>query len=153
MLSMLSMQYLASHGGGFRGSSRVSVPLTTAERKDKFLSHCSQISARGHMQIIGDPIGAVEVKVLASHEPLRTSSWKANALLCKIITIIYRGSRQRCGTLWLVPSRLLSFVSGHRTVAGDYYGISAMGAIGRKAFSPLPICSRSHLSRASLVII
>ena len=28
--------------------------------------HCSQISAGDHMQIIGDPIGAVEVKVLTS---------------------------------------------------------------------------------------
>ena len=33
-------------------------------RKDKFLFHCSQISAGDHMQIIGDPIGVVEVKVL-----------------------------------------------------------------------------------------
>ena len=36
---------------------------------NKFLSHCSQISAGDHMQIIGDPIGAVEVKVLTSQTP------------------------------------------------------------------------------------
>ena len=60
------MQNLASHADVLRGSSRVPVPLTSAEPKDKFLSHCSQISAGDHMQIIGDPIGAVEVKVLTS---------------------------------------------------------------------------------------
>ena len=49
-----------------RRSSRVPAPRTSAEPKDKFLSHCSQISAGDHMQIIGDPIGAVEVKVLTS---------------------------------------------------------------------------------------
>ena len=32
----------------------------------KFLSHCSQISAGAHVQIIGEPVGAVEVKVLTS---------------------------------------------------------------------------------------
>ena len=32
----------------------------------KFLSHCSQIPAGAHVQIIGEPIGAVEVKVLTS---------------------------------------------------------------------------------------
>ena len=47
-------------------SSRVPAPLTSAEPIDKFLSHCSQISAGDHMQIIEDPIGAVEVKVLTS---------------------------------------------------------------------------------------
>ena len=57
---------IASHADVLRGSSRVPAPLTSAEPKDKFLSHCSQISAGDHMQIIGDPIGAVEVKVLTS---------------------------------------------------------------------------------------
>ena len=38
----------------------------SAELKDKSLSHCLQISAGDHMQIIGDPIGAVEVQVLTS---------------------------------------------------------------------------------------
>ena len=42
-----------------RGSTRVPAPRTSAELKDKFLSHCSQISAGDHVQIIGDPIGAV----------------------------------------------------------------------------------------------
>ena len=31
-----------------------------------FLSHCSQISAADHIQIIGDPIGVAEAKVLTS---------------------------------------------------------------------------------------
>ena len=57
---------LASHVDALRGLSRVPAPRTSAEQKDKFLSHCSQISAGDHMQIIGDPIGAVEVKVLTS---------------------------------------------------------------------------------------
>ena len=48
------------------GSSRVPAPRTSAEVKDKFLSHRSQISAGDHTQIIADPIGAVEVKVLTS---------------------------------------------------------------------------------------
>ena len=48
-----------SHADVLRGSSRVLAPQTSAEPKDKFLSHCSQISAGDHMQIIGDPIGAV----------------------------------------------------------------------------------------------
>ena len=36
--------------------------------KDKFLFHCSQnlMSAGDHMQIIGDPVSAVDVKVLTS---------------------------------------------------------------------------------------
>ena len=50
---------VASHADVLRGSSRVPAPRTSAEPKDKFLSHCSQISAGDHMQIIGDPIGAV----------------------------------------------------------------------------------------------
>ena len=54
---------LNSNADVLRGSSRVPVPRTFAELKDKFLSHCLQISARDHMQIIGDPIGAVEVSV------------------------------------------------------------------------------------------
>ena len=59
-----------------RGSTRVPAPRTSAELKDKFLSHCSQISAGDHMQIIGDPIGAVEVKVLTS----QTHTYK----LCRV---------------------------------------------------------------------
>ena len=47
-------------------TSRVPARLTSAEPKDKFLSHCLQISAEDHMQIIRDPISAVEVKVLTS---------------------------------------------------------------------------------------
>ena len=39
--------------------SSVAQPRKSAELKDNFLSHCSQISAGDHMQIIGDPIGAV----------------------------------------------------------------------------------------------
>ena len=61
-----SSSALASHAHVLRSLSRVPAPLTSAEPKDKFLSHCSQISAGDHMQIIGDPIGAVEVKVLTS---------------------------------------------------------------------------------------
>ena len=57
---------VASHADVLRGSSRVPAPRTSAEPKDKFLSHCSQISAGDHMQIIGDPIGAVDVKLLTS---------------------------------------------------------------------------------------
>ena len=57
---------IASHADVVRGSSRVPAPRTSAESKDKFLSHCSQISAGNHIQIMGDPIGAVEVKVLTS---------------------------------------------------------------------------------------
>ena len=49
-----------------RGSSRVPAPSTSAEPKVKFLSHCSQISGDDHIKIIGDPIGAVEVKMLTS---------------------------------------------------------------------------------------
>ena len=63
---MGTLRYLASHADVLRGSSRVAAPLMSAEPKDKFHSHCSQISAGDHMQIIGDPIGAVEVKVLTS---------------------------------------------------------------------------------------
>ena len=61
-----SFDYLASHADVLRGSSCVPAPQTSADPQDKFLSHCSQISAGDHMQIIGDPIGAVEVKVLTS---------------------------------------------------------------------------------------
>ena len=67
---------LASLADVFRGSSRVPAPRTSAEPKDEFLSHCSQISAGDHMQIIGDPIGAVEVKVLTS----QTHTYK----LCRV---------------------------------------------------------------------
>ena len=65
---------LASHADVLRGASRVPAPLPSAEPKDQFLSHCSQISSGDHMQIIGDPIGAVEVKVLTSQTHIRTSS-------------------------------------------------------------------------------
>ena len=57
---------IASHADILRGSSRVPAPRTSAEPKDKFLSHYSQISAADHMQIIGDPSGTDEVKVLTS---------------------------------------------------------------------------------------
>ena len=59
-------QAVASHADVLRGSSRVPAPRTSGELQDKFLSHCSRISAGDHMQIIGDPIGAAEVKVLTS---------------------------------------------------------------------------------------
>ena len=55
-----------SHADVLRVSSRVSAPRTSAELKDKFLSHCSQISAGDNMQIIRDPIGDVEIKVLTN---------------------------------------------------------------------------------------
>ena len=32
---------------------------------------------------------------------------------------------------WFVPSCLLSYVGDYGTVAGDYYGISAKGTMGR----------------------
>ena len=54
---------LASHVDVLRGLSCIPAPQTSAELKDIFLSHCSQISAGDHMQIIRDPIGAVEVSV------------------------------------------------------------------------------------------
>ena len=63
---MVACVLVASRGDVLGGSSRVPAPLRSGERKDNFLSHCSQISAGDHMQIIGDPIGAVEVKVLMS---------------------------------------------------------------------------------------
>ena len=58
--------YIASHVDILKGSSRVLAPLTSAEPRNTFLFYCSQLSAGDHMQIIGDPIGAVEVKVLTS---------------------------------------------------------------------------------------
>ena len=57
---------VASHVDALRGSSRVPAQLTSAEPKNTFLSYCSRISPGDHMQIIGDPISAVEVKVLTS---------------------------------------------------------------------------------------
>ena len=57
---------VASHADVLKGSSRIPASRTSAEPKDKFLSHCAQISAGDHMQIIENPIGAVEVKVLTS---------------------------------------------------------------------------------------
>ena len=71
-----SLSTLASHADVLRGSSRVPAPRKSAEPKDKFISHCSQISAEDHMQIIGNPIGAVEVKVLTS----QTHTYK----LCRV---------------------------------------------------------------------
>ena len=67
---------LASLADVFRGSSRVPAPRTSAEQKDEFLSHCSQILAGVQMQIIGDQIGAVEVKVLT----IQTHTYK----LCRV---------------------------------------------------------------------
>ena len=67
---------LASRADDLRDSLRVPAPRTSAELKDKFLSHCSQISAGDHMQIIEDPIGAVQVKVLTS----QTHTYK----LCRV---------------------------------------------------------------------
>ena len=43
----------------------------------KFPSHCSQISAGAQVQIIGEPTGAVEVKVLTS----QTHTFKLGNLL------------------------------------------------------------------------
>ena len=42
---------VTSNADVLRGSSRVPAPRTSAEPKDKFLSHCSQISAEDHMEI------------------------------------------------------------------------------------------------------
>ena len=67
---------IASPADILRRASRVPSPRTSVELKDKFLSHCSQISAGNHTQIIGDPIGAVEVKVLTS----QTHTYK----LCRV---------------------------------------------------------------------
>ena len=66
LLFTISPKWIAHHADVFRGSPRVPAPLTSAEPKDKFLSLCSQISPGDHMQIIGDPIGGVEVKVWTS---------------------------------------------------------------------------------------
>ena len=57
---------VTSHADFLRGSKRVPAPRTSAEPKDKFLSNFSQISAGYHMQIVGDPVGAVEFQVLTS---------------------------------------------------------------------------------------
>ena len=51
---------IASHADVLRCPSRVPASRTSAEPKDKFLSHCSQVSAGDHMQIIGEPIDAVK---------------------------------------------------------------------------------------------
>ena len=75
-ISSITVGNLASQADVLRGSSRVPAPRTSAEPKDKFLSYCSQISAGDHIQIIGDPIGAVEVKVLTS----QTHTYK----LCRV---------------------------------------------------------------------
>ena len=65
-VNIITARRVAAHADVLRGSSRVPAPRTSAELKGKFLSHCSQIPAGDHMQIIGDPIGAVEAKVLTS---------------------------------------------------------------------------------------
>ena len=71
----------ASHADVLRGSSRVPAPRTSAEQQDNFLSHCLQISAGDHMHIIGDPIGAVDVKVLKS----QTLTYKlCRQALCRV---------------------------------------------------------------------
>ena len=71
----------ASQADVLRGSSRVPAPRTSAEQKDNFLSHCLQISAGDHMHIIGDPIGAVDVKVLKS----QTLTYKlCRQALCRV---------------------------------------------------------------------
>ena len=58
---------IASRADVLRGSSSVPAPRTSAEPKHKFFSHSSQMSAGDHMQqIIGDPTGTVDVKVLTS---------------------------------------------------------------------------------------
>ena len=51
----------------FLGVCRVFLPHECLLKQlVKFLSHCSQISAGTHVQIMGEPIGAVEVKMLTS---------------------------------------------------------------------------------------
>lgn len=47
---------LSLHADVLRGSSRVPDPRSSAEPKDRFLSHCSQTSDGDHMKITGDPI-------------------------------------------------------------------------------------------------
>ena len=64
---------LASYADVLRGSSHIPAPPMSAECKDKFLSHCLQISTGDHMQIIRDPIGTVEVNIVTS-QTQRTSS-------------------------------------------------------------------------------
>ena len=68
LIKMTGMTWVtvASHADILRGSSCVPAPLMSAEPKDKFLSHCLQISAGDHMQIIRDPISPVELKVLTN---------------------------------------------------------------------------------------
>ena len=73
-LTVSQSNKIASHADVLRGLSQVPVPRTSAETEDKFLSHCLQISAGDHMQIIGDPIGAVEVK----------SVDKPNTYVCRV---------------------------------------------------------------------
>ena len=57
---------IASYADVLRGLSRVSPHECLLKQVVKFLSHCSQISAGTHVQIMGEPIGAVEVKMLTS---------------------------------------------------------------------------------------
>ena len=62
-LPVVFVPLLSSQVDVLRGSSRFPPPRTSA---GKFLSHCSQIFAGAHVQIIGELIGAVEVKVLTT---------------------------------------------------------------------------------------
>ena len=73
-----SFDYLASHVDILRGSSGVPAPQSSADPQDKFFSHFSQITAGDHMEIIGDPIGAVEVKVLT----IQTSTTRTSSVEC-----------------------------------------------------------------------
>ena len=55
---------IAFHADFFRGSSLRFLPHERLlSRVVKFFSHCVQIPVGAHVQIIGEPIGAVEVKV------------------------------------------------------------------------------------------
>ena len=74
--AILGYTTLASPADVLRGASRIPAPQTSAELKDKFLSHCSQITAGDLMQIIRDPVGAVEIKVLTG----QTHTYK----LCRV---------------------------------------------------------------------
>ena len=57
---------VASYADVLKGSSCVPAPRTSAEKKDKFLSHCSQISAEDHTEI--------QSALLKSKWHIRTSS-------------------------------------------------------------------------------
>ena len=53
-------------GRVLRGLSHIPVPQMPAETSGEFLSHCLQISAGAHVQIVGEAIGTIEVKALTS---------------------------------------------------------------------------------------